>query len=183
MPDESELSKDLQDSLKEICKLCKKEDDEIRKAQVRSWKKNEEFWQGVQYLFWNASTEDWNSPDSGGFDTLSDDTENQLGSFSDKVVDIYKAHGESIISALAAQIPGVRWLPDDADSTEDTITARTYSKIGELIDRHNKTKLIFLKALFYLANHGNCFSYRYKESDLAYGSIKIPKYGVEEQEQ
>src|SRR5471030_2465538 len=181
MPDKIKLSDELKDSLKDIIKSCEKEDEGIRKAMSRQWKKAEEFWHGQQFLFWSAQDQGWRSPDGMGFDDDNDIEE--LGSFSDKVVDIYKAHGESIISALAAQVPALRFLPDDADSTEDTLTARTYNKIADLIQRHNKAKLVFLRALFYLANNGIVASYRYKESDESYGTYKVPVYGKEMQEQ
>jgi hypothetical protein len=182
------LSPEEEKSLKDIVKSCEKEDEEIWKCMSRQWKKAEEFWKGVQYLFWDSANETWGSPIEGaaGVSTNSSlgladqDEEDQLGSFSDKVVDIYKGHGESIVSALASQIPALRYLPDDADQDEDTLTARTYSKIADLIQRHNKAKLIFLKALFYLANHGIVASYRYKDSDFAYGSKKVPTFGEQE---
>jgi hypothetical protein len=179
-PSKIRLSEDLQDSLRDICKSCEDEDKEIRKALIRNYKKAEEFWHGVQFLFWSAHDENWRSPADMGFEDSVESEE--LGSFSDKVVDIYKAHGESIISALAAQLPALRFLPDDADSTEDTLTARTYNKIADLVQRHNKAKMVFLRALFFLANHGIVASYRYKESDESYGTYKVPVYGEEEVE-
>jgi hypothetical protein len=182
MPQEKDninLSDELKDSLKDICKSCEDEDKEIRKSMIRQWKKSEEFWHGVQFLFWSGQEQGWKSPADMGFDEPDDE---ELGSFSDKVVDIYKAHGESIISALAAQVPSLRFLPDDADSTEDTLTARTYNKIADLVQRHNKAKLVFLRALFFLANHGIVASYRYKESDEKYGTYEVPAFKPEERE-
>ena len=176
------LDKELEDALKEVCKLCRQEDLEVRKTLVRQWKKAEEFWHGTQYLFWDSINELWRSAEISNLDDDYED-ENQQGSFSDKVIDIYKAHGEAIISALSAQIPGLRFLPDDADSTVDVVTARTYTKIGELIQKHNKAKLVFMRALFFLANHGLVASYRYKDSDFSYGSNKVPVFATQKLEQ
>lgn len=180
-PNIVEIDEELQDSLKDIVKSCESEDEEIFKAMLRNWRKAEEFWHGCQYLFWDQVNESWRSPEAFEFTDDYED-ENQVGSFSDKVVDIYKAHGESIISALAAQIPALRYLPDDADSTNDTITARTYNKIADIIQRHNKAKLLALRALFHLANHGIVASYRYNDSDFAYGSHKIPVFDTQKVE-
>ena len=150
---------------------------------IRQLKKNEEFWHGVQYLFWNEQEETWKSPaDVGWSDSDEMQDSDQIGSFSDKVVDIFRAHGEAIVAALSAQIPNIRFIPDDADEINDVLTARTKSKIADLVSRHNKVKLVFLRALFYLAIHGTVASYRYKDSDFKYGSYKVPKYGVVEQE-
>ena len=186
MPEESKaptISEELQTALKNICKSCDDEDKDVRKAMIRNWKKSEEFWHGVQYLFWSSNDDSWKSPADMSFeDSAEDEAEDELGSFSDKVIDIYKAHGESIISALAAQIPNLRFLPDDADSNADTLTARTYSKVADLVQKHNKAKLVFLRALFFLANHGIVASYKYKDSDFEYGSYKVPVYDEEERE-
>ena len=55
-PEAIKISDELKDSLKEIAKSCKKEDEEIFKAMRRQWKKAEEFWKGVQYLFWDSTS-------------------------------------------------------------------------------------------------------------------------------
>lgn len=181
MPEEVRLDDELKEALKEIVISCEKEDDEIRKSQIRTWKKNEEFWHGIQYLFWSEKDEAWRSPLNVGWDDdLDADIKAELGSFSDRVVDIFRGHGESIIAALSAQIPSLRFLPDDADSESDVLTARCRSKIADLVQRHNKAKLIFVRALFFLAIHGVVASYRYKDSDFKYGSYKVPEYGSEE---
>lgn len=180
MPVKGDIDEELQKSLKDIVKSCKTEDDEIYKAMQRQWKKYEEFWHGVQYLFWSERDNSWRSPADWSWNNDDSEATDQVGSFEDKVVDIFRGHGESIISALAAQIPSLRFIPDDADEESDVITARTKSKIADLVQRHNKAKLIFLRALFYLALHGVVASYRYAESDFKYGSYSVPKYEQKE---
>lgn len=183
MAKEIKLDIELQDSLKDIIKSCEKEDEEIRKMMIRQWQKNESFWHGVQYLFWSQRDESWRSPLDFGFGNEDDaELSDEIGSFSDKVIDIFRGHGESIIAALSAQLPTLRFLPDDADSSEDVLTARTKSKIADLVQRHNKAKFVFLRALFFLAIHGIVASYRYKDSDFSYGSFKVDKYGSKEVE-
>ena len=180
--DLDQYSDELKDALKDIVKSCEKEDDEIYKAMQRQWKKYEEFWHGVQYLFWSDTDEAWRSPLDFGWND--DDTEatDELGSFSDKVIDIFRGHGEAIIAALASQIPALRYLPDDADDDDDVLAARTRNKIADLIQRHNKVKLLFFRALFFLAIQGLVASYRYKDSDFKYGTTQQPDIGEQEQE-
>ena len=178
MPEEVKVDEELQKSLIDIIKSCEDEDKEVYKSQKRLWKKNEEFWHGVQYLFWSQKDDSWRSPMDIGWED-DDDVQEQLGSFSDKVVNIFKAHGESIISALAAQIPSLRFLPDDADDPDDLVTARTYSKVAELVQRHNRAKMIFFRALFFLSLQGIVAAYRYKDSDFKYGSFKVPIYDTQ----
>jgi hypothetical protein len=175
-----DLDKDLQNSLVDIFKAYEKEDDEIRKAMIKAWKKNEEYWHGVQYIFWSAKDESWRSPaDINWQDDFTDEELDELGSFYDYVVNIFRGHGEAIIAALSAQIPALRFIPDDADDPDDVITARTFDKIGDLIQRHNKAKLLALQSFFYLYLNGIVVSYIYKDSDFKYGSYKIPEFGVQ----
>jgi len=177
-----ELSEELQNSLRDIVNLCEGEDDNIRKSQMRIWKKNEEFWHGVQYLFWSERDETWVSPlDVTWRNQLSEDELQELGPFYDFVVDIFKAHGESIVAALSSQVPAVRFIPDDADDQADVLTAKTYSKIADLICRHNNAKMLFIQSLFYAYINGIMFSYRYKDTDAKYGTVVVPEYGVREE--
>jgi len=173
------LSKELQDSLIEILKIYEKEDDEAHKAQRKNWKKNEEFWHGVQYLFWSEKDENWKSPAEiswGGDEGLE-----ELGSYYDYVINIFRGHGEGIIAALTQQIPSLQFIPDDADDADDVLTAETYGRIADLIQRHNKAKLLALRSFFFLYINGIVASYIYKDSDFNYGSYQIPDFQTEPQ--
>jgi hypothetical protein len=171
-----ELDEELQGILRTLVENCDEEDTELRKSQVQLWKKLEEYWKGLQMIFWSEQDQSWITPDSVRFnEVFSEEEAAQLGPIYDYVVDIYKAHGESIIAALAANIPTLRYRPDDADNEADRMTARTYSKIADLVYIHNKARLLFLRALYYLYNAGNVFSYRYVESDTKFGVFTIPR--------
>jgi rubredoxin len=106
----------------------------------------------------------------------SESDEDMTGPFYDYVINIYKAHGEAIIAALSAQIPAVRFPPDNADSTEDLETAKTFSKIADLIQKHNHAKRLLLQALLMLWNQGTVAAYHSPKFDRAFGNIQIPQY-------
>jgi hypothetical protein len=172
-----DLPENLQKALLEIVQKTEQEDAYIRKQQIRLWKKYERFWHGIQYIWWSETQQDWLSPIDARFDNNNDDNrEGADGPFYDYVVNIYKAHGESIIAALAAQIPAVRFPPDDADNEDDLITSKTYSKIADLIQRHNQSELMLLSALLCLWNQGIVAAYHAPKADKAFGNIKIPNY-------
>lgn len=176
-----EIDEELQNALRDIVSGFDKEDDELRKSQVKVWKKLEEYWKGLQMIFWSEQDQSWISPDSLHFEDIFSENEiTQLGPIYDYVVDIYKAHGESIIAALSSRIPGLKYRPDDADNELDRQTARTYSRIAELVCSHNKSRLLFLRALYFLYNAGVVFSYRYVESDVKFGTQTLPKYARNE---
>jgi hypothetical protein len=170
------LPKELQICLKFLLEKYEKEDDYVRKQQIKTWKKADEFWSGIQFVFWSESRQNWISPTETRWFSQEEGREESEGPFYDFVINIYKAHGESIIAALGAQIPGVRFPPDDADDDEDIMTSRTYSKIADLIQRHNDAKVTYLMALFMLWNQGLVCAYHAPKADRAFGKINIPKY-------
>jgi len=180
-----ELDDELKNSLKDIIKICENEDEFVRKAQIRTWKKNEEFWHGVQYLFWNEKDQTWISPQSGAAPNLGFSMEEtqELGPFYDFVINIFLGHGQSIISALSAQVPAIKFLPDDGNDDKDIDTAKTFDKIAELVARHNDAKLKFIKTLFFLYINPLVAAYRYIDTDKKYGVYKVPVFQNQEVEQ
>lgn len=177
-PNNEKLPKELQECLRSLVDKYEQEDGWVRKQQIKLWKKNDEFWHGIQFIFWSESRQDWVSPTGSTMGTFqqNENRENSEGPFYDYVVNIYKAHGESIIAALATQLPGVRFPPDDADDDEDISTSRAYDKIADLVQRHNQATILFLKALFTLWNQGLVCAYHAPKEDRAFGTVKIPKY-------
>ena len=174
-PNNEKLSKELQVILKNLVAKYEHEDAATRKIQVKSWKKNDEFWHGVQHIFWNELDQDWKSPAQGSFQSDGDDDINS-GPFYDFVMNIYRAHGESVIAALSAQVPTVRFPPDDADNEDDIQTSKTFDRVADLIQRHNKAKMLLLRALFMLWNQGNVCAYHAPKADKAFGTTKTPEY-------
>lgn len=176
-PNNHKLSKDLQECLKFLIDKYEREDSWVRKQQLKLWKKNEEFWHGIQFIFWSESRQDWLSPadykwygeDEGG-------KEGSEGPFYDFVINIYKAHGETVIAALGAQVPTVRFPPDDAEDDDDLLTSKTYSKISDLIQRHNKAKILQLMSLFTLWNQGILAWYHAPKADKAFGMVNIENF-------
>src|ERR1035441_9752080 len=141
-PNGHNLPKNLQECLKLLIDKYEKEDSWVRKQQLKLWKKNEEFWHGIQFVFWSESSQDWISPSVYNWFNQEEGREGAEGPFYDFVINIYKAHGEAIIAALSAQVPTVRFPPDDAEDDDDLLTSKTYAKIADLIQRHNQVKEI-----------------------------------------
>jgi hypothetical protein len=171
-----DLPDDLQKILIELMKKCEEEDSWVRKQQIKMWKKNDEFWHGVQFIFWSESRQDWIAPQEIKWFVQEEGREEAEGPFYDFVINIYKAHGESIIAALSTEVPAVRFPPDDAEDQEDLTTSKTYAKIADLIQKHNKAKMLLVKALFLMWNEGLVFAYHAPKADKAYGILAVPKF-------
>jgi hypothetical protein len=145
----------------------------VRQTIVRKCRKGMLYWNSIQYLAWDELAHDWTTPEQIAEDDPTADIDPALFA---KVVNVYKAHGEILIGALTAGLPTVRFPPKDADDPEDVSTSKAYSKIAELIQKHNRAKLLLMKALFILYNQGMVACYNENKADYRFGSIKVPDY-------
>jgi hypothetical protein len=174
--DDTKLPQELQTILYELVRQYEDEDGWIRKQQIKLWKRNHEFWHGIQYIFWSESRQDWMVPTDARWLQTEEGREESEGPFYDFVINIYRAHGESIIAALSSQVPSVRFIPDDIDDEDDLLASQTYDKISDLIQRHNPSKKILMQHLFYLWNDGIDFTYSAPKTDKAFGMLYVPHF-------
>lgn len=138
------------------------EDAAIRENRMREWVRHEEYWKGMQYIFWDEFAGDWRLPPD------------ELIAELPKVINIFRAHGESIIAALSTALPYVRWYPADADDADDLSTAKAYSNASEHIQKENDASLKFVQALYTLFTQDFVASYAYPETDEKYGTVDTP---------
>jgi hypothetical protein len=141
----------------------------VREQMMRVWKKAENYWKDRQYIIWDEFAGDWRTP--GEMREIDASLDIDPASYA-KIVNIYKAHGEAIISALSAGLPYVRFFPDDADAQDDVFTAKAYSKLAELIQKRNKGQLLFIRALYVLYNFGTVFAYNENRDTTQFGTFK-----------
>jgi hypothetical protein len=151
-----------------------REDFFVRETMIRVWKKHENYWRDRQYVIWDEMTSDWRTP--GEMKTADPTIDIDPAAYA-KSANIYKAHGEAIISALSSGLPHVKFFPDDADVHEDVFTAKAYSKIAELIAKRNKAHLLFIRALYLLYNCGTVFAYNENKDTTQFGTVKRPIWG------
>jgi hypothetical protein len=169
----SGVNKEIEDAILACFNHYRKEEESMRTTMIGFWTKLENYWNGIQDLFWDYSASDWRRPTSDDLTQLSEDNPELY----DKIINIYRAYGESIIAALSIKLPNVTFYPDDADVIEDVETAKGYTKISELVVKHNKGVLLFIKALFILFNQGVIAAYIYNRESPENGTIKVPDYG------
>lgn len=169
-------SEEIREALHFLVNKYEREDGWVRKQQIKLWKKNAEFWHGIQYIFWSESRQDWLLPIETRWFQEDEGREGVEGPFYDFVINIYRSHGESIISALAAQVPAVRFPPDDAEDDDDLLTSKTYAKIADLIQRHNSVRNLMLQSFLIAWNQGNCYWYHAPRTDKTFGITNIENF-------
>lgn len=174
-PDKS----DLKQAVKTVVDTISIGDKTGRESLVRLWKRNLYYWSGIQHIFYSDVSHDWRTP----FD-LDESERESLGIDLDevsRVINKYRGHGEAFIAALSAGLPNARFFPDDADNPDDIVTSQAFSKIAELISKHNDSLSQFVYALFTVYNQSFAAAHTYYETSHKYGTEKLPNYSLEEQ--
>ena len=165
--DEDEVvPQEIETALRTIYDLCEREDETLRLKYLSRWRQLQLYARGIFDLFWDDTARDWRS--------FSDENDEDDSNQYDRNVNIFRGHMESVIAALSVKIPGTEFYPDDADDPQDIATAQAFGDIVKLVQKHNKSPLLLVKALYILWTQGTACSYNYYRTDPKYGTIQLP---------
>ena len=162
---------ELQESVTTIVDMYRRANKPYRQKKIPEWRKAELYWSGIQRIWWSDADGDWRYPAIAGEAEI-----DEVGDLNDRTVNIYRAHGESIIAALSVSAPGVRFFPDDAEDEDDIRTAAAYEKIAEIVRRQMNFPMLYIKALFILYQQDYIAGYVYNEQHEDYGFRKEERY-------
>jgi hypothetical protein len=169
LKDDPELQRALMSLLADFDRL----EESNRNVNVRIWKKCENYWHHIQNQYWSEYAQDWRSPTD--FYKTNPDVE-PIALEELKIVNIYRAHGESIVAALSVNTPNVRFFPNDADEAADIVTSKAFSKIAKMIERQNNSKLLLMRMVYILFNQGFVAVHNYSHESEEYGVVQVPQY-------
>jgi len=154
-----------------------KECDEKRKFMIPIWKRAEYYWNDIQDLFYNADKSDWST-----FDEDNDEDEMDAIKDSNKIINTYRAEGESIIAAATMGNLSLRFFPENADNPIDLDKAKSFSDKSDYVQRVNNIKELRRKAFTIRWNQGLVASYTYfKKDKKRFGTISKDVIGVKKQ--
>jgi len=165
------VDKEVQDELKTILKNLQTRDQAVRDRQLRTLKLLDLYWKNIQNVFWDERAKDWRSVNDQDLNAELDTY------YADKVINIYRAHGESIIAALSQDLPSTIFVPDDGENINDCRTAEAWSQISALIARQQKSILLLIRALYLMYNQGTVAAYVYSKTSPENGQYDVPTYG------
>ena len=159
---------ELRDELKTILKHIQTRDQGVRDRHLRTLKLLDLYWKNIQNVFWDERARDWRNIND-------QDVQADLDVYyADKVINIYRAHGESIIAALSQDLPSTIFVPDDGENVNDCRTAEAWSQISALIARQQKSILILIRALYLMYNQGTIAAYVYSKASPENGQYQVP---------
>lgn len=161
------LSQEEIDAIKDIIADFEDEDRSVRDRQIRTWKKYDLLWNGFHQVWWDSVAHDWRIY---GYNGSSSDNQAE---YYDKNINVFRAFIETIIAALSNTIPPIKCLPDDADNINDVLTAKSGTRIGELVYNHIDAPLLWVRALWVYHLQGMVAAYNYTDEDKSYGQVEL----------
>ena len=161
--------KELDDIIRELILIAEKEDIDLRYTPLNIWKRNTLYFNNIQNIFLDPIAQDYRTLNS-----LLDELTKDGANLDIKIINVYRAYIESIVSALSVDVPAVEFTPDDADNPDDVDAAKAYEKISILVQRHNHAALMLMKSLVTLCNQGVIFGHNYYDTNPAYGMYHKP---------
>lgn len=159
---------ELEKSILAVVDHYEEKDRETHDQLARECAKYEYYWRGIQDLIWDPVGKEWVSA-SGVLRVAQDSAQDPT--VLEKVINIYRAYGESVIAALANTIPNVRFFPDDAEDPADIATAKAYSSLSDKISRDNDADFVFVKALYTTWNQHFVAAYNTHAWDENFGTL------------
>lgn len=153
---------------KTILDHCNTECDEKRKYMLPIWNRAEYYWNDIQDLFWNPIAEDWSTFDEeegeDEFDAIKD---------SNKIINTYRAYGESVIAAATIGNLSIRFFPKNADNPLDLDKAHSFSEKSDYIQKENNIRELRRKAFTIRWNQGLVGSYvHFERNKNRFGTFK-----------
>ena len=168
-----ESLKELYDKVHPLVEKYESKSKDFRTRRIRIWKLLDNYWNDLQYTFWDEGERAYSSVSGVVIPGESSIDE------SPRQANIIKAHGESIIAALSAGVPSAQFFPENAEDAEDVNTAKAYSIISDLIKSHNNFSTLFVKLLFTLWNQDFAALWAYTSKDSKYGTFSRPTFREE----
>ena len=176
--DSVDLTDEEKTALRNLRDTITEPDNEIREKMTPIWQMYENYWRGIQDVIYDVDSQSFLSA-AGVLKSAGELEDTYIGS---KIVNTYRARGESIAAAISTGTPQVKFFPEDADDPQDINTAKAYSKASEYIAEDNESKLLHLKAIYTRWNQPFVAYYNTYVYDEEYGTLEKREYGSSEQE-
>ena len=174
--EEKGIPVEYQELIKKAVQDLIRPEDEVRTRLLSILRRNELYWDGKQRLAWDSDIASYRNPQDFSAEELRDfdiDPSSLNG-----IINITKAHGESIIGAMATGTPTVRFPPKDVNKAIDIIASRAKSKIAEYIGSQNHSDELMVRALAILMKQNFVAAHNYNLTSDEFGTYE--KKSIEE---
>lgn len=146
-----------------------------RDRMLRLWKYLELLWCGAGNYYWDHAVGQWRAITQEDIALLANEAEIDP-TLINKVINVSRPYGESMIGVLTTGMPRVKYFPKDADNDLDVLASKAYSNIEQKIVDDNMVPIRLMEMLVKLWNGGFCAVYNYSHSDRKYGVVREAVY-------
>lgn len=172
---------DLKKDIEAVCIEVDQADRGLRDFRNRLYKKLAMYWDGEQILYYDEQLAQYAPVSQAGY-LINSEEDIDLEEYN-KVVNIFKPFGQSIIAALTVRPPKVKYIPSDADIEKDNQTAKTYELIQKKkIEKFNDPEELITKFCKIKYNQGLVFGYIYARENAKLGYYEEPVLGTREKQ-
>lgn len=165
-------NKEAQNAVKSLCKYFLGLDKWVRRQEVIEARRQRFYWRNDQYIYWKNDAVGF-IPAIAGQSVSTPEGNAEIGRYTD-VYNIYTPYGESLISTLIQNPPGVNWQPSDMSNAEDVLAAKTAEKYQQTIENDNDRKDLQSSVGRLFFTDGRTILYARREN----GYDKITSHGV-----
>lgn len=162
-----DLDDKLIDCLTSIVQQVEMEELVVQDRAVQEARRRELYWRGIQAVFWDEVAHK--------YDVIIPTNEAEAEAVA-KIVNVYRADGESIAAAIASAVPQVRFFPDDADNPDDILTAKAETRLSEKIARDNNASMLMFQIMYTLWTEPFAAAHISYVEDPSFGYRVVPVY-------
>lgn len=161
----------LIDALKMIVDQVEMEELTSQDKAVQEARRREFYWQGIQAVFWDEVAR--------RYDEIIPQSPEEAEALA-KIVNVYKADGESFAAAIASSVPQVRFFPADADNPDDILTAKAQTRLSEKIAKDNEAQMLMFQLMYTLWTEPFAAAHVSYVEDPSFGYRVVPLYEKKE---
>lgn len=163
---------EAQNAIKSLAKYFLGLDKWVRRQEVIDARRQRFYWRNDQYIYWKSDAVGF-LPAISGQSINAGQEEVNIGRYTD-VYNIYTPYGESILSTLIQNPPGVNWQAIDPSKPEDIVASKTAEKFQQKIENENDRKNLQSNVGRFYFTDGRTILYARDED----GYEKITAHGV-----
>lgn len=169
-PSEDQQNEQIAENIRKIVQHIDKHERMTRDRMLRLWKYLELLWSGAGNYYWDHSVGQWRAITQEDIALLAHDADIDP-TLINKVINVSRPYGESMIGVLTTGLPRVKYFPKNADDDLDIQASKAYSNIEKKIVDDNMMPLKLMEMIVKLWNGGFVACYNYSHSDKKYGVV------------
>lgn len=146
-----------------------------RDRRLRLWKYLELLWSGSGNYYWDHLTGQWRAITQEDITLIAQEADIDP-TLLNKVINLIRPYGESLVGVLSTGTPRVKYFPEDADEELDINASKAYTNVEKKIADDNYMNIRLMEILVKIWNGGFSAAYNYSHSDKKYGIFEEKVY-------